>query len=201
MQYSPNFIVLDGMDGCGKSTQAALLVETLQKSGRETLHLREPGATPFGEAVREILLKKQISRGVTAEILAFFTARAQLLEEKIRPALARGAAIVCERWVSSTYAYQSAASGGARELVSALEKLVVTHPPDLLMILDLPANIAFSRLRGGPDDIERRGLQYFENVRSGFLAYGREHAFVKIVDATGDPETVRARIAAEVWRG
>lgn len=201
MSFSGNFIVLDGVDGCGKSTQATFLAAHLSKSGKEVLHLREPGATPFGEAVREILLKKQIPRGVTAEILAFFTARAQLLEEKILPALSRGASIVCERWVSSTYAYQAAASGGAVELVSNLEKLIVTKSPDLLLILDLPAKSAFARIGGERDDIEKRGLQYFENVRNGFIQYASAHKFAKIVDAAGSPETVRVRVLAQVERG
>ncbi|MBI3817868.1 MAG: dTMP kinase [Planctomycetes bacterium] len=195
------FIALDGVDGCGKSTQAAALAAALAEDGREVLHLREPGSTAFGEAIREILLKKNIPRGVTAEILAFFTARAQLLEEKIEPALARGAWIVCERWVSSTYAYQSAASGGSSSTVLALEQLVVRRAPDLLLILDLPAADAAKRLRGGPDDIERRGLQYLEKVRNGFLEYSSTRAFVKIVDARGTPAEVGARVAAEARRG
>src|SRR5262245_31742536 len=138
MNAPARFIVLDGVDGCGKSTQAVRLQQLLSKRGVEAVHLREPGSTPYGEALRTVLLMNRVERGNAAEILTFFAARAQLLEEQIEPALARGASVVCERWVSSTYAYQAAARGGGESLVSTLEKLIVPRSPDLLILLDLP---------------------------------------------------------------
>ncbi|MBL8899416.1 MAG: dTMP kinase [Planctomycetes bacterium] len=172
------FLVLDGPDGCGKSTQARLLVEALRAEGRTVQHLREPGGTPLGEALRELLLTRReqgFEIAPRAEVLLFFASRCQLLEERVRPALARGETVVCERYVSSTFAYQSRASGAGEELVLGIARAVLAEafPPPLTLILDLPAEegLRRSHARAGADRIEARGLAYHAAVRQGFLRY------------------------------
>jgi dTMP kinase len=192
------FLVIDGIDGSGKSTQAARLAAALATRGREALHVREPGSTPFGEALRAVLLDRAIPRVPSAEILTFFAARAQLLAETIEPALARGAAVVCERWVSSTYAYQGCAGESQRSLVSELERRVLSRAPDLLLVLDLPASVAMARVKRALDGIEGRGLEYLERVRAGFVAYAKSAPRAEVVDASRSAEEVTARLLARV---
>src|SRR5262245_35412594 len=110
------FIVLDGIDGCGKSTQAELLSRVLASdTGREVVHLREPGSTNLGERLREILLARESELSPEVEALLFVAARRQMLAERVEPALARGAHVVCERFHPSTFAYQVAGSGAAEQ--------------------------------------------------------------------------------------
>lgn len=194
------FVVIDGIDGCGKSTQALRLAEQLRARGCDVEHLREPGSTPFGEAVRRILLERDLPRSVPAEILGFFAARAELLAARIEPALARGASVVCERWVSSTYAYQSAGTGTHLPLVEALDRAVVTRAPDRLLVLDLPPATALGRLQRSLDGIEGRGEAYFGRVREGFLAYARRTPSARVIDAARPAEEVAASVLAEVFR-
>jgi dTMP kinase len=194
------FLVIDGIDGSGKSTQATRLAKAIAERGRETLHVREPGGTPFGEGLRRVLLDHQRSRVVAAEILTFFAARAQLLAEKIEPALARGAVVVCERWVSSTHAYQAAASGSHLSLVADLERTVVTRQPDLLLVLDLAPADAMARLHRKLDAIEGRGLLYLERVRAGFLEYAKRSPRAEVVNANIPPDELAALLLAKVTR-
>jgi dTMP kinase len=172
------FLVLDGPDGCGKSTQARLLVEALRAEGRVVQHLREPGGTPLGEALRDLLLTRReqgFEIAARAEVLLFFASRCQLIEERVRPALARGETVVCERYVSSTFAYQAQASGVGGELVLSIARTVLgeAFPPPLTLILDLPAEegLRRSEARERADRIEARGLAYHVAVREGFLRY------------------------------
>lgn len=194
------FFVLDGPDGCGKSTQAKLLSESLRRAGREVVHLREPGSTPFGEALRAVLLSSSLPRGAAAEVLTFFAARAQLMEECILPAVGRGAVIVCERFVSSTYAYQAAGLGGALELVKALDQLLLTRQPDLLLVLDIDEQAALARLQRERDDIESRSAEFHARVRQGFREYAAGRAFARCVDASGSRAQVHGRVIAEASR-
>ncbi|MBK9384500.1 MAG: dTMP kinase [Planctomycetes bacterium] len=172
------FLVLDGPDGCGKSTQAHLLVDALRAEGRVVQHLREPGGTALGEALRDLLLTRReqgFEIAARAEVLLFFASRCQLLEERVRKALARGETVVCERYVSSTFAYQGQASGVGEELVLAIARAVLgdAFPPSLTLLLDLPAEEGLRRsaARAGADRIEARGLAYHTAVREGFLRY------------------------------
>jgi dTMP kinase len=183
LAHSGVFLVLDGIDGCGKSTQAAALTRAVKAHGREVVHVREPGSTPFGEALRSALLDPKLERGAPAEILTFFASRAELLRQAILPVLARDAVVVCERWVPSTFAYQAAGSGEGLALVEELERLVIPRNPDAVFILDLTPAQARARLRRPLDGIEGRGDAYFARVREGFLDYGRRHSNVVVVDA------------------
>lgn len=164
------FIVLDGPDGCGKSTQAALLVAKLRKLGRDTLHLRDPGGTDAGEQIRKVLLDPSISLGTTAEVFLFMASRAQLAEEVILPALAAKKVVVCERWVSSTVAYQGAAGRFGIEKVLNLSLYAIgTLRPNLLVLLDVSPEVGLARVKRNLDRMERKSGDYHRSVRKAFV--------------------------------
>src|SRR5687767_2670755 len=142
------FLVLDGIDGAGKSTQAARLVARLGADGGEIVHLREPGSTALGEGVRSLLLDRDSEIDVGAEALLFCAARRQMLVERVVPALARGATVVCERFHASTLAYQGVAGGLGFERVAALLEAWAGEPrPDLVIVLTLPPDTAAKRAK------------------------------------------------------
>lgn len=196
------FITLEGADGCGKSTQAALLAEDIEAAGHEVVRLREPGGTPIGEKIRALVLDP--ANGEMApecELLLFEAARAQLVRQVIGPALARGAVVVCDRFYDSTYAYQAAGRAldtGAIHAANALGSCGVT--PDLTIVLDLPTAEALARAtRGGADRLEGEGVAFQERVRQGYLDLAAaEPARVRVVPAAGTVADVRVRIAREV---
>ena len=178
--------VIEGMDGSGKSTQAARLAARLRAAGEDPLTLREPGATPLGERIRALLLTREASRdgwSPRAEALLFFAARVELLARAIAPALDAGRTVVCERFTPSTLAYQGQSEEDAR-FVLALDRLCVppAAQPQRVVILDLAPEEAYRRVvaagagrTGGPDAIEARGLEFQRRVRSGYLRYAAEH--------------------------
>ena len=207
------FIVLDGVDGCGKSTQAERLVEQLSSlehsNGLPALHLREPGGTPLGERVRGLLLETDLEIGAASEALLFAACRRQMLDRIVAPALARGQHVVCERFHPSTFAYQSAAGGLAGDLVLGLLRRWAGEPrPDLELILDLEADEAVERRAraGGKEDrIESRGDAYMARVVEGYREYARSSAEgaeqgAVLVAANGSPDDVAARVREEVAR-
>lgn len=168
------FWVLEGMDGAGKSTQAALLVQELEAQGRQPLHLREPGSTKLGEGLRKLLLDpSREDWDPRSEALLFFAARNELLRTTIAPALAEGRDVLCERFTPSTVAYQG--QEGLADWVLNLDRLVVDESlqPHGVLILDLEPAASFARVGGeeGPDGFEQRGVGFQEKVREGYLAY------------------------------
>ena len=167
------FITFDGGDGCGKSTQIKLLTSWLEGRGVEAVLCRDPGSTPLGDVVREILLRrKDLAISTAAEMLLFMTARAQLVEEVIRPALEGGKTVLSDRYLLSNFAYQSFGGGVPLDAMQSVG-LVATGGllPDLGFVLDLPYEIALERIgaRGTPDRMEGKGAQYHQRVRQGFL--------------------------------
>ncbi|MCP4093128.1 MAG: dTMP kinase [Planctomycetes bacterium] len=170
------FWVLEGMDGCGKTTQAENLVAALEADGRQPLHLREPGSTGLGEGLRAMLLdKKRADWDPRSEALMFFAARNQLLRELVAPALAAGHDVVCERFTPSTLAYQGQ-TPELRQWVLELDRLVVAKQrPDCVFILDLAAEDSFARVGGdvGHDSFEARGVSFQQKVREGYLSYAQ----------------------------
>jgi len=196
------FVVLDGIDGCGKSTQAARLARSLSEStGRKVEHLREPGSTTLGERLRELLLSSELEIIPRAETLLFAAARAQMLAELVQPALASGAHVVCERFHPSTFAYQAVAGGLSEDEVLALLRTWAGAPaPDLVLWLDLPFERALERRGASADRIERRDLEYQRAVARGYARYAERSPGVLRVDASGDPEEVAAAVLREVTR-
>lgn len=198
------FVVLDGVDGCGKTTQAGRLVRALAaESGREVLHLREPGSTRLGEAIRALVLDPEAELSPAVETLLFAAARRQMLDEVVAPALARGASVVVERFHASTFAYQVAAGGLAeRDVLELLQRFAGSPRPDLVVILDVPADVAASRAsaRRTSDRIEAKGLEFQRRVAEGFQRYASLTEGVVVLDARGAEDAVAAAILAEVRR-
>ncbi len=191
------FLVLDGPDGCGKSTQAKRLVERLRSEGRDVLHTREPGGTRTGEAIRALLLDP--SRGemtLRAELLLYMASRAQIVEEVLRPALAAGKVIICERYLSSSIAYQGVAGGlGADEVARVGAFATGGLAPDLTVILDIEPGEGLARVARGKDRIEGRSLAYHEAVRRGFLDLAaKDPSRYVVVDARGSEDDAAARV-------
>lgn len=189
-------LVLDGPDGAGKTTQTRLLIDRLRSSGFAVEHLRDPGGTDLGEQIRILLLDPLREISARAEALLFLASRAQLVEEKIRPALAAGKIVVCERFHSSTVAYQGFAGGlGAEPIENACQFSAGGLLPDLTMILDIDPDGALKRIQGKLDRLEMRGSDYHEQVRLGFMQYAMAHpGAVVVVDAHGSELEVHERI-------
>ncbi len=197
-----HFVVLEGPDGSGKSTQAERLVARWRAEGRDPLHLREPGTTPVGERLRALLLAPDREAwDPRTEALMFFTARNELLRAEVAPALAAGRDVVCERFTPSTLAYQGQSEETER-FVLALDELVVAPElrPDCVLILDVEPSLGLARAtgRGAADGFEARGAAFQERVRRGYLRYAEarpERSRVIRVDGLG-LEEVEARVAA-----
>lgn len=195
------FITLEGGEGTGKSTHAGLLAERIRQTGREVVKTREPGGTAQGEAIRSLLLGGEASRwSAEAEALLNYAARDAHLETVIRPALSRGAVVVCDRFMDSTRAYQQCAGGASRELIDALERLIVGRTrPGLTLVFDLGPESGLARAghRGSADRFEAKGIGYHRKLREGFLAVARaEPQRCVVIDTSRD----RAEVAEEVWR-
>ena len=191
------FITLEGADGCGKSTQAALLADALAAAGREVVRLREPGGTPISEKIRAILLDPaNAEMSPECELLLYEASRAQLTRQVIEPALARGAVVLCDRYYDSTYAYQAGGRGLDEALVrqsNALGSCGVV--PDRTLVLDLEPVVAYARATsGGADRLESEGLAFQERVRAAYLHLAAvEPSRVRLVDASGEKDEVLAR--------
>jgi len=190
------FFVLDGPDGAGKTTQAARLAAYLQECGLSVSVLREPGATPAGEAIRDLLLDPETDIGRLAEMLLYQAARAQIIETVVRPALDDGRSVVLDRFGYSTVAYQGFGLGLDPDVIRTVTSIATADlEPDHVFILDLPPEIGLARLDGPKDRIERRPLDYHQRVREGFLAEAqRLGERCTLVDTTQSPEEVAAEI-------
>ena len=195
-KFSGKFIVLDGPDGCGKTTQCALIAQWLKENGVEVASLRDPGDTAIGEKIRQILLNPEhIAMSTATEVLLYMAARVQLWQEKITPALAQKKCVILDRWLSSTCAYQGHAGGfGINQLIKLAEDSLGKPWPDLTIILDVDLETGANRLSAKPDRMEAKPREYHQKVRDGFLKLaGRQENF-QLVDATGDIETVHKKI-------
>ena len=196
------FVVIDGIDGCGKSTQAGLLARALrERTGRAVLHLREPGSTAVGERLRELLLSRELEPSPAVEALLFCAARRAMLDEQVSPALARGEHVVCERFHPSTFAYQAAAGGlPERDVLELLRRWAGAPEPDLVLWLDLAPELAAARRAEAGDRIEAKGLAFQRRVAAGYRRYGELVPGVVRVDAARAPAEVHAGVVAEVSR-
>jgi len=191
------FVTFEGVDGSGKSTQARLLAERLRSEGREVVLTRVPGGTPAGERIREILLHGE-RVAPWAEAALFAAARAQLVDEVIRPALARGADVVSDRYVDSSLAYQGLARGLGVERVLELNLLATSGLlPDRTFLILLPPAEAAARRGDEPDRIEREGPEFAEEVDRAYREIAKVFGQrVTVVDGSLNPEDI-----AEIVRG
>lgn len=189
------FVTLEGGEGVGKSSLASALAVSLLDKGLDVVRTREPGGTPGAEAIRALLVSGEASRwGALTEALLFSAARNDHLDRLIRPALARGALVLCDRYLDSTIAYQTASGGVSPADCGLLAQLIKAPQPDMTFLLDLPVEQALARSRGGLTGEERfegLGLEYHGAVRRNFLeiAAWNPHR-VRVLDASLEPETV-----------
>jgi dTMP kinase len=207
MSSGGKFITFEGGEGAGKSTQVGLLAARLEAHGRRALKLREPGGTALGEQLRDVL-KSRTTLGleVSAEALLFAACRAQLVGEVIRPQLAQGTFVLCDRFIDSTVAYQSGGRGLDRALIAAANRLACgTVYPDLTVLLDLDPSHGLSRAsvrdHGQHDRFEVLGEGFHRQVRTVYheLAAAEPQRFL-VLDATRDPQTLSEEIWHEVSR-
>lgn len=206
MRDELRFLVLDGVEGCGKSTQIERLAAALRERGEDPVVTHEPGGTPVGEAIRSVLLSPEYPQmTVLTEILLFCASRAQHVQQVIIPALDEGRRVLCDRFSAATFAYQGYAGGGGAELVEQLDARATGGlTPDLTIILDLPAEEGLRRKFGEQwreapamgDRIEQNDADYHRLVREGFLAYADRYSErTAVIDANGDPDEVFAELA------
>jgi dTMP kinase len=195
------FIVFEGGEGAGKSTQAKALVTKLRALGLEVVQTREPGGSPGAEALRDLLVRGEATRwSPTSELLMMYAARADHLEKVIRPALQRGAWVVCDRFSDSSRAYQGAGGGVAPAFIEQIDAMVVGETqPDLVLVMDMPVEAGLHRAsaRGDAENrFESKGAAFHERLRAGFLARARQiPQRYQVIDAD---QTI-AQISDEVW--
>lgn len=180
------FITLEGIDGAGKSTHHAWLIDFLKSQGREVVATREPGGTPLGEKLRTLLLSEPMH--LETEALLMFAARREHLDKLILPALAAGKWVVSDRFADASYAYQGGGRGLAPEKIMALESWVQAgFQPDLTLVFDLPTEVACERLAktgNAPDRFEKETQEFFERVRDTYLQRaGAEPGRIKVIDS------------------
>lgn len=198
------FITFEGIEGVGKTTQAALAAEYLQSRGIEVVLTREPGGTPFAEQLRALVLEpRERPIGITAELLLIFAARASHVADRIRPALRRGRWVLCDRFTDATLAYQGGGSGANKAWIRQLAK--IAHPrlaPDRTLLFDAPPEIAMTRVAGRgnrPDRFEAEGSAFFERVRQSYLDIAaHEPARVRVIDASASQADVALAVAGEL---
>ncbi len=209
------FLAFEGPDGSGKSTQLVRLVEACRAAGLEVCHVREPGGTAVGEQIRGVLLDRNSDMTPHCEMLLFMASRAQLVEERIRPALAKGQVVIADRFVSSTYAYQGSGGGIPAEHIKAVADVAVRgRYPDLVLIFDVDGATAAKRTSGVEkvekqkaakpaiaslfaDRIEQRPQDFHAKVRQGYLDLAKSDPTHHVVlDGTKAPDPVWAQVCA-----
>jgi dTMP kinase len=195
-----SFITFEGGEGSGKSTQVALLAERLRLRGIEVVTTREPGGSPGAEAMRHLLLSGLVKPlGPTAETMIFAAARDDHVQTMIAPALARGAWVICDRFIDSTRIYQGALGNVDRRIIHALERVTIGETmPDLTFVLDVPVEVGFERVSGRgqeKDRFESEEIEFHIQLREAFLDLAREEPQrCVVIDAAQSQETVASRI-------
>ena len=189
------FITFEGIDGCGKSTQFNMLKDFIESSGRELLVVREPGGTTIGEKIRELLLNKKNDGMVPmAELLLFEAARAQIVEEVIKPSLDRGVTVLCDRFFDSTSAYQGHARKIGTDVTDKLNSLATGGlSPDITFLVDITVDEAVIRRKGrgeAEDRMEALGLKFQEDVREGYLLAASKDSRIRVINGMRTPEEI-----------
>ncbi|MEC5206430.1 dTMP kinase [Vogesella urethralis] len=198
------FITLEGLDGAGKSTHLAFIRRYLEQAGIDTVFTREPGGTPLGEKLREILLDIDTEATLDTETLLMFASRQELVSSLIRPSLAAGRWVVSDRFTDATFAYQGGGRGVPAERIAILEHWVQQGlQPDLTILLDVPLEVSQARLSQSrlPDRFEREREDFHQRVRQMYLARAQANPgrFV-VIDARGDIDAIQQDIAAALAR-
>lgn len=200
MSLPGRFITFEGIDGAGKTTHIDALEQAWRQQGRDVVRTREPGGTPLAEKLRELVLHD--SMDPLTEALLVFSARRDHLQQVIRPALARGAWVLCDRFTDATFAYQGAGRGFELGVLRQLETWVQEGlQPDLTLLFDLPPAVAAGRLQAArqPDRFEALDAAFFERVRSGYLArQAAQSDRFAIIQADARPEEVAAQVRATI---
>ena len=197
------FLSFEGIDGSGKSTQARLLAQSLRYEGRAVTLTREPGGSPGAEEIRRLVLEGATDRwSAETEILLFTAARRDHLEKTIRPALARGEVVICDRFADSTRVFQGLTRGDLTATVDRLHDLMIGTEPDLTLLFDLDPATGLSRAtaRAGKEmRFEDMGLAFQEKARAGFLALATRFApRFRVIDGAADPAIVAAAVRAAI---
>jgi dTMP kinase len=197
------FIAFEGIEGSGKSTQVGRLASSLEAAGREVVSVREPGGTTLGDRVRAILLDKdQVGMSPVAEMLLFAASRAQIIHEVIRPALARGAVVICDRFLHSSLAYQGHARALGRDRVLAANQHATEGLlPDRVLLLAVPPEHSLQRAlaRSAADRFEQEGMRFHRAVADGFMAEASADPdrFV-VIDGAASIDAVAAAVHSAV---
>ncbi|MDM7458268.1 MAG: dTMP kinase [Paracoccus sp. (in: a-proteobacteria)] len=194
-------ISFEGIDGCGKTTQARMLTDQLRAEGRKVTLTREPGGSPGAEEIRRLLVEGAGERwSAETECLLFTAARRDHLERTIRPALDAGQTVITDRFADSTRVYQGAARGDLRSLVDRLHALMIGIEPDRTFVIEVSPEIGLARgaARGGAEDrFESLGLGFQQQLTAGFRALAREYPDrVRLIDGDGTAAEVAARVRA-----
>jgi len=197
------FLTIEGQDGAGKSTNIAVMREFLESQCIDFVLTREPGGTPFGEQVRELILNSgDEAIGNKAELLLMFAARAQHIEKVIEPALEQGKWVLCDRFTDATYAYQGAGRNMGDDGIALLEDYVQQAlRPDLTLVLDLPTEIGESRAgnRSAPDRFEQQKLDFKQRVRDSYLQRAQaDSTRMKVIDASQTLDQVKQAVEAQL---
>ncbi len=196
-----SFIVFDGGEGCGKSTQAALLQAALEARGRSVLLVRDPGTTRIGEQIRSILLDPDHDEmGMRCEMLLYMAARAQMMKQTIGPALSAGNVVISDRFISSTLSYQLGGDGLTADDIRATGEIAIGKRwPELTIILDMPADRSIGRVKRAKDRIEQRPLEYHQQVRQNYLAQATaDPRRYVVIDADRPADAVHPDVLAAV---
>ena len=192
---STRFVSFEGIDGCGKSTQAKLLASHFETELKDVVRTREPGGSIGAEAIRGLLLTGDTDKwSAETEILLFTAARRDHLERTIEPALAAGKMVICDRFADSTRVYQGATRGDLRDKVDQLHATMIGREPDLTLIIDVDPRVALTRglaRNSGEDRFEDFGLEFQEKLRSGFLKLAQEYPQrCRLIDGNRPPAAV-----------
>ena len=195
------FVTIEGGEGAGKTTQLAFMREYLEQAGYQVVLTREPGGTPLGEEIRALLLgHRHDGMALATETLLMFAARAEHLEQVIRPALAAGYWVLCDRFTDATYAYQGGGRGLPPERIAILEDWAQgALRPDLTLVFDVPVAVGLERAsrRSAADRFEREETAFFERIRAVYLDRARRNSDrYRIVDADRPVETIRTEVEA-----
>ncbi len=190
------FIVFEGIDGTGKTTQLRRCEEWLSGLGTPVTVCRDPGSTPLGDRLREILLERgDLEFGIVAEMFLFMAARRQLVEEVIRPALDQQRIVLCDRFLLSTVVYQGHAGGLSPDEIWRIGKTATGGlQPDWTLVLDIPVDVAMKRMGGPTDSLESRGEDYMVAVQRGFLAEAARIDSARVIDASGTAAEIHEQV-------